>query len=703
MSAAADYAVGIDVGTTFTAAATCRGERAEVVSLGDRGDVIPSVAYLREDGMLLVGQAAERRAVADATRVARDFKRRVGDEVPLSLGGRPHTPEALTAAIVRWVVDFVTAREGGPPGRIVLTLPASWRDHRRQLLLDAAAAAGVEGAVLRAEPVAAAIHYASRHELPPGTTIGIYDLGGGTFDATIVRRSEHGFEIIGRPQGDDRLGGIDLDTLVWDHVVGVIGQRAVDPEGAPSPAQVRAVAQLRAAAVDAKEALSYDTEAVVPVALPELMTEVRITRAEFEEMARPALLRTVEVFRRTCDAAGLKPGDLHAVLLAGGSSRIPLISQLVGHELGASVASDAHPKLATCLGAAREAVVEGRSTAAGAGPGAAAATVAAPAVAASAVAAAAATPAADDTAAAAAPGADDVAAAPPAAEPVPDSPAAEPAAAPAAPRQLGDCARTCCSASTPATRPRTRTAPAGGGPGLAPAHPQARRHRRRRGDPAGGGRRRRTARARRVGRCRRAGRRAGDDLDVDDRARDDDHRGVPHHDGRRDHRFDPGERRRITRVDRVDDRVHHDHDHTPRRRTLRPRRRRPRLHRPVGGRRLPHDHRIRRLRGRPRRPGRPLHRPRRRRAGRLSRQRLRAPPYLGGGLPRLSSTHGDSGRPPWRSIAATDRTSCGRRSRAWPRCRRTSRASCSRSTPRWRSAPSSTARPWSRCTPSRRR
>jgi hypothetical protein len=175
----------------------------------------------------------------------------------------------------------------------------------------------------------------------------------------IVRRSDEGFETVGQPQGDDRLGGIDFDTLVWNHVVGVVGADALDPDGDPSPHRLRALAQVRAAVIDAKEALSYDTQAVVPVTLPGLMTEVRITRAEFEEMARPVLLRTVEVFGRTCEAAGLAPVDLHTVLLVGGSSRIPLIAQLIGHELGARVTSDAHPKLTTCLGAARATTADG--------------------------------------------------------------------------------------------------------------------------------------------------------------------------------------------------------------------------------------------------------------------------------------------------------------------------------------------------------
>ena len=130
---------------------------------------------------------------------------------------------------------------------------------------------------------------------------------------------------------------------------------AFDLGDEPAARELRALAQVRAAAVDAKEALSYDTQAVVPVTLPGVMSEVRITRAEFEELARPALLRTIEVFRRTCDTADVTPADLDAVLLVGGSSRIPLIGQLIASELGAAFVTDAHPKLATCLGAAQAA------------------------------------------------------------------------------------------------------------------------------------------------------------------------------------------------------------------------------------------------------------------------------------------------------------------------------------------------------------
>ena len=326
-----------------------------MATLGDRSDVIPSVAFLREDDVILVGHAAERRAVADATRVARAFKRRVGDPVPLWVGGRRDHPGGAHGRH-RPLGGRPRGDAGGRrPHADGADLPGQLGDHRRALLLGAAAEAGVGDAELLAEPVAAAMHYSAKHRLPDGATVGVYDLGGGTFDATIVRRAGDGFETVGQPQGDDHLGGIDLDALVWDHMAGVLGIDALDLGDDPSPHELRALAQVRTAVVDAKEALSYDTQAVVPVTLPDLMSDVRITRAEFEELARPALLRTVDVFGRTCEAAGVAPGDLDVVLLVGGSSRIPMISQLVSSELGVPVATDAHPKLATCLGAAQAA------------------------------------------------------------------------------------------------------------------------------------------------------------------------------------------------------------------------------------------------------------------------------------------------------------------------------------------------------------
>jgi hypothetical protein len=196
------------------------------------------------------------------------------------------------------------------------------------------------------------VAYARAERVDPGSTVAVYDLGGGTFDAAVVRKSAAGgFELLGRPEGIERLGGVDFDEAVFAHVRQAVGPAldGLDPE---DPDVLAAVARLRRECVEAKEALSADTEVTIPVLLPSVRTQVRLVRAEFEAMIRPAVEQTIEALRRAVGSAGLAPADLSAVLLVGGSSRIPLVAQLVSAELGRPVAVDADPKTAIATGAA---------------------------------------------------------------------------------------------------------------------------------------------------------------------------------------------------------------------------------------------------------------------------------------------------------------------------------------------------------------
>ncbi|HET6951612.1 MAG TPA: Hsp70 family protein [Acidimicrobiales bacterium] len=345
------YAAGIDVGTTFSAAATWRDGRATTVALGDRAAAVPSVLYLREDGTMLVGDAAVRRAVGEPRRVAREFKRRVGDAVPVVLGDQQFGAAQLTTQVVRWVADKVAEREGAWPAYAVLTHPASWGSHRRSVLAEAAATAGLPDAGLLAEPIAAGLYYASQQRVPAGALVAVYDFGGGTCDAALLRKSATSFELVGTPRGHEHLGGVDIDQAVLDHVVAAVGERWPELDD-DDPVAMSALAQVRAAAVDAKEALSSDTQATVPVVLPGCTDEVGITRTELERMVAPVVLRTVDLIRQTWTAAGVGPDEVDAVLLVGGGSRMPLVAELVTSELGRPVAVDAHPKYAVCLGAA---------------------------------------------------------------------------------------------------------------------------------------------------------------------------------------------------------------------------------------------------------------------------------------------------------------------------------------------------------------
>ncbi|GAB2773645.1 hypothetical protein GCM10027020_28690 [Nocardioides salsibiostraticola] len=427
------YVLGVDLGTTFTAAAIFKDGRASIASLGNQSAAIPSVLLLKEDSSILTGEAANRRGMTEPGRVARDFKRRVGDTTPIFLGGAPQSAEALMARLLRWVADEVTAREGREPTHLAVCHPANWGQYKQDLLAQAVRMADLGVATFVTEPEAAAIFYASEQAVEPGKVVAVYDLGGGTFDAAILRKTEDSFELLGRPEGIERLGGIDFDAAIFAHVARSLQGKLAELDE-DDPVAMSAVARLRQECVEAKVALSTDSDVSVSVLLPNIQTEVRITRAEFEAMIRPSLADTIGAMRRAFASADLTADDVSAVLLVGGSSRIPLVAQMVGAELGRPVAVDTHPKHAVALGTAYAAA------AAVAGPSP---IVPAPASA---------TPVAPVVASVAAPA------------PAPEAPSAPPpAAAPTAPPTPAPTAAPPVeppSPATPAAQPTTPAAPA---------------------------------------------------------------------------------------------------------------------------------------------------------------------------------------------------------------------------------------------------
>ena len=342
------YGLGVDIGTTFTAAAVSRDGRAEMVNLSAGAHSAPSVVFLREDGSYVIGETAEARGASAPTRVARAFKRRIGDPAPIMLGDSPIAADQLTATILGWVRESVERVQGGPPSAVVLTHPANWGSYKTDILERAAVEAGLGSHWLLPEPAAAALHYATTDRLEPGATIAVYDLGGGTFDAAVLRRTAEGFELVGESQGIDRLGGIDIDAAVWG-----LATRDVELPVDEADPDVRAdLADLRRACVDAKIALSTDTDATVRVRVGDVNETVRITRGQFEDAIRPTLAPSMGALERALASAGVGAGDLEKVLLVGGSSRIPLVGQMVSETLGRPVAVDADPKNSVALGAA---------------------------------------------------------------------------------------------------------------------------------------------------------------------------------------------------------------------------------------------------------------------------------------------------------------------------------------------------------------
>lgn len=344
------YRVGVDLGTTFTAAAVANGQPPTMVGLGNRALQIPSVLFLAQDGQFMCGESAERRGLAEPNRVVREFKRRIGDSVPILVAGSPYSAQSLTARLLRHVWQTTRDRMGSMPDQVVLTHPANWGPYKLELLDQVASLADIGPVVRCAEPVAAAAQYAQQNLVSIGDMIAVYDLGGGTFDACVLSKTATGFDLVGVPEGIEHLGGIDFDEALFQHALGLLSAQLeqLDPDDLETTLGLN---RLRRECVDCKEALSFDVDAVLPVTLPDLSTTLRLTRSEFEGLIRPALEETVEALARTLRSGGVKPDDLTAIVLIGGSSRIPLVGELLQQRFGVPVAIDTHPKHSVALGA----------------------------------------------------------------------------------------------------------------------------------------------------------------------------------------------------------------------------------------------------------------------------------------------------------------------------------------------------------------
>jgi hypothetical protein len=344
------YSLGVDLGTTTSAAALRRGSRLEICTLGDLTATMPSVALERADGSLLVGEAAAARARYDTTLVARHVTAHLEDGEQIALDGRPHDPALLTQGLLETVIDRVRRVHGDWPQDVVLTYPL-FPPGGSPALLDRVGQAVVGGALLIPNPVAAVAKLANDVEIAVGTTVAVLDLGGGTFEVTIVRRSHDGFDVVGPPGGLADLGGVEFDDAVFARVDAELGHvlQEVPRDDAEGMAALR---RLRVACRAAKEWLSSSPDTTVEVALPQLSTWVPIRRADLESDIRPALMAAVDAVAQTIAAAELAPADVHVALLVGGSSRIPLFGELVARRLGLPVVADPFPELTVALGAA---------------------------------------------------------------------------------------------------------------------------------------------------------------------------------------------------------------------------------------------------------------------------------------------------------------------------------------------------------------
>lgn len=347
------YRVGIDVGTTFTAAAIHRDGTAKIFPLSEQRIIAPTMVARDDDGRVVVGWQAARSLRDHPERVVHSFKRRIGDRTPIALGDKAYEPSWFIAQIISAVVTEITRREGEAPNRIALTHPATWNAHKIARLLDAASAAGLtaEATVLLSEPEAAAMAHTTTTEIEDGALIAVYDLGGGSFDTAALRRASTGYEIVGLPEGIERLGGLDFDEALYRYATDQMRRSLppIDPADEPTG---RSLSQLHLDCVIAKETLSFETSAELALSVGDRNATVTIERPSFEALVRPALMETIGALRRCLSTARISADDVGEVLLTGGSSQIPLVAKLLSEETRRPVSVHPSPKELVAIGAA---------------------------------------------------------------------------------------------------------------------------------------------------------------------------------------------------------------------------------------------------------------------------------------------------------------------------------------------------------------
>lgn len=340
------YTLAVDLGTTATAAAVLEDGGLEPCRLGETSWTVPSIVLPRDDGRMLIGEAAALHGGVAPVRLARTGGRPLVDD-PAGAGARaPHQAMGLLLAAV---VDQVTESRTGRPARLALVEPAARAGiaHRPYRRVAANAAGEV---VLVAAPRAAAALVDHRQPMAPGATVGVVDLGGEVSEAALVRRSATGFALVGEPCTGPGASGADVDTVVLehidaalDHAVSTLADPGADPSG---------LDRLRAACRRAKHQLLTADETVVQVSLPPITARVRLTRAELQHLVRPHVLGAMVALERTLAAAGVPADDLEAVVLVGGPARLPVAAEVAAERLGRHVVVDPAPETTAALGAA---------------------------------------------------------------------------------------------------------------------------------------------------------------------------------------------------------------------------------------------------------------------------------------------------------------------------------------------------------------
>lgn len=345
-----DVIVGIDLGTTNSEVAALLDGTVRVLASPDGEEIMPSCVGLTPEGALVVGTPARNQYGVYPEATVKSIKRLMGGDQRVPLGDRAYTPAEISAIILRTLKQRAEAALGVPVRRAVITVPAYFSDAQRQATRDAGEIAGLEVVRILNEPTAAALAYGATRT--GDRTVLVYDLGGGTFDVSLVQGQGEVTEVLAS-HGNNHLGGDDFDQLLVEHVV----SRFTTATGVDVRRDRRAMSRLLHAVEEAKKRLSFEPYARireeylaerdgVPVHL-----DLEVSREDYEPLVRRLLEATLDSVHQALADAGRRPGQIDEILLVGGATRTPMVTRLLVEATGLTPRQDVHPDLCVALGA----------------------------------------------------------------------------------------------------------------------------------------------------------------------------------------------------------------------------------------------------------------------------------------------------------------------------------------------------------------
>ena len=342
--------IGIDLGTTNSCAAVLEAGAPKIIPNPEGGRTTPSVVAFKK-GEKIVGDAAKRQALTNPNTVI-SIKRKMGTKDKVELEGKKYTPEEISAMILSYIKDYAESYLGEKVDKAVITVPAYFNDAQRQATKNAGKIAGLEVERIINEPTAAALSYGLEKE--EGQTILVYDLGGGTFDVSILELGDGVFEVKSTA-GNNKLGGDDFDNRIIDYIVNEFKKE----NGVDLSKDKMAMQRLKEEAEKAKKNLSgmVSTQISAPFIAKgddgePLHLDMELTRAKFEDLISDLVESTIEPVKKAIKDAKITKKDIDKVILVGGSTRVPLVYETVTKELGKEPSREVNPDEAVAMGAA---------------------------------------------------------------------------------------------------------------------------------------------------------------------------------------------------------------------------------------------------------------------------------------------------------------------------------------------------------------